>query len=71
MSVAEMGPQLHVPECATGCLQEALGFQGKHSAPAGAKDAECEMMTTSRLFTHTAWPCLHKLGPGWGAVEPV
>lgn len=63
VSVAEVGPQL-LP-------QEALKFQGKHSTPAGVKDNKCEMMTTSRLFTHTAWPCLHKFGTGWGAVDPV
>lgn len=45
---------------------DALRSQGKHSAPAGVKNAECEMMTTSRLLTHTAWPCLHKFGTGWG-----
>lgn len=70
-SVAEVGAQLNVPECVTECLQEALRFQGRHSAPAGVRDAEGEMMTTSRLLTHTAWLCLHKFGTGWGVVEPV
>lgn len=32
VSVAEMGPRLHVPKCATGCLQEAAGLQGRCSA---------------------------------------
>lgn len=34
VSVAEMGPRLHVPECAARCPQEAAGLQGRHLAAA-------------------------------------